>query len=321
MNILIVHAHPEPQSFNSALARRARETLTRQGHTVTTSFLNEMAFQPVSDRRNFTTAKDPAYFKQQQEETLASSANGFAPDLEAELRKLEACDALLFVFPLWWFGMPAIMKGWVDRVFAYGRIYGNGKLYENGLGQARKRGLVITSTGGGPDAYSGLGFNPPMDAILTPIHHGIFWFNGFLPLDPFIAWSPAHLDEAARHGVLDALDARLATLFTESPHQLPRLEDFPNYGKDRQKRFMVTITRAKPVDEAYRSLVPAELQRVGELKKAGIFLSVHLTPSDAAEWRGWVLVRAPDRDAAAAALATLPLASYLHFDIDQLAPH
>ncbi len=112
----------------------------------------------------------------------ASDTNGFAADVEAELSKLEQCDALIFNFPLWWFGMPAILKGWCDRVLAMGRIYGGPKLYEGGIGQATKRGLVIMTTGGGPAVYNGWGQNPSLDAILIPIQHGIFWFNGFLPL-------------------------------------------------------------------------------------------------------------------------------------------
>ena len=86
-----------------------------------TSDLYRMRFNPVSDRRNFTTVKDADCLKLQVEEAWASESGGFAPDIEAELRKLEACDLLILQFPLWWFGLPAIMKGWVDRVLAMGR--------------------------------------------------------------------------------------------------------------------------------------------------------------------------------------------------------
>ena len=151
MNVLIVHAHPEPQSFSSSLAKQAGETLTKEGHHVEFSDLYAMKFDPVSDRRNFMTVKDATYFKQQQEEVFATTQHGFAPELESEIQKLERADALIFSFPLWWFGMPAVLKGWVDRVFATHRIYGGEKLYENGLGKNVKRGLVLMTTGGGPD--------------------------------------------------------------------------------------------------------------------------------------------------------------------------
>ncbi len=153
-NILIVHAHHEPKSFTSALARAAAETLTEQGHKVDFSDLYPMKFDPVSDRRNFTTVRDPNFFKQQQEELYAAEHLGFAPEIEVEMQKLERCDLLVFSFPLWWFGLPAILKGWVDRVFAYGRIYARGRWYDKGLGRG-KRAMVLITTGGGRRSQAG----------------------------------------------------------------------------------------------------------------------------------------------------------------------
>jgi NAD(P)H dehydrogenase (quinone) len=179
MKTLIVHAHPEPQSFSSALARTAAEALSKGGHDVRVTDLYARRFDPVSDRRNFTLAKNPAYFKQQLEEAHASEHDGFAGEILTEIENLEWCDALIFSFPLWWFGMPAILKGWVDRVFAYGRIYNSSKIYETGLSKDQRRGLVLMTTGGREKSYGGRGVNPPLETILAPIQHGIFWFNGF----------------------------------------------------------------------------------------------------------------------------------------------
>src|SRR5215510_2266414 len=119
MNVFLVHAHPEPRSFSSALARTAAETLSSAGHTVAISDLYAAGFDPVSGRRNFVTVRNADYYKQQQEEMYAAEHNGFAPELEAEIRKLEQADLLIFSFPLWWFGMPGILKGWVDRTFRW----------------------------------------------------------------------------------------------------------------------------------------------------------------------------------------------------------
>jgi NAD(P)H dehydrogenase (quinone) len=186
MKVLIVHAHHEPKSFCSALYRQAVQTLSEAGHEVAVSDLYSEGFDPVSDRRNFSSVLDAGYLKQQEEERHASEVKGFAPVLEAEIRKLESCDLLIFNFPLWWFSLPAILKGWVDRAFPMGRVYGDGKIYENGLGRARKRALIIMTVGGRQESYSEYGVNPPLSSVLAPIHHGIFWFNGFLPLDPFL---------------------------------------------------------------------------------------------------------------------------------------
>ena len=88
MKVFIVHAHHEPQSFNSALTRMAVEELPKHGHEARVSDLYAMGFDPVSDRRNFTTVKEPIYLKQQQEEMHAAANNGFAPDIQAEIDKL-----------------------------------------------------------------------------------------------------------------------------------------------------------------------------------------------------------------------------------------
>ena len=230
MQILIVHAHHEPQSFNGAMTRRAVEVLEGAGHTVTVSDLHAMGFDPVSDRRNFTTVADPDYLKQQAEEQYASDHDGFAPEVLAEIEKVEACDLMIFQYPLWWFGMPAILKGWVDRVFAMGRLYGGGKWYDAGALQGR-RGLVAMTTGGPEPMYSAPageeGLNPPLDVILTPVHHGVFWFSGMHVLDPFIAWAPAHLDDDARKAMLDDYAAHLLTQIEQAGAPPPVVAEFP----------------------------------------------------------------------------------------------
>ena len=318
MKILIVHAHHEPKSFCSALARRAEKALKEQGHTVDFADLYAEGFNPVSDRRNFSTVADANYLKQQIEEAHATEVGGFAPDLEKEIRRLEACDMLVFSYPLWWFGMPAILKGWVDRVFAAGRIYGGAKIYEGGLGQAKKRGMILMTTGGGPDVYGGYGVNPSLATILAPVQHGVFWFNGFLPLAPFVAWSPARISPEERAKYLAALDARLENILTEPPQVLPPLADFPNWGKDTKKRFMVTVTRVKPVDEKFTSLIPAEQAHLAEWRRLGLLLDFRMMSPTAEPCRAFILFRATDAATVQQQLASLPLAPWLEFDIAEV---
>ena len=133
MNTFIVYYHPEPQSFNGALLREAGATLEKAGHEVRVSDLHENGFNPVSGRHNFTTVKDSVYYKQQIEEIHATETSGFSAEIENELQNLEWCDLMIWQFPLWWFGLPGPLKGWVDRVFAMGRTYGNGRFYESGV--------------------------------------------------------------------------------------------------------------------------------------------------------------------------------------------
>jgi NAD(P)H dehydrogenase (quinone) len=217
MNIFLVLAHPEPRSFNGALFQQAQKFLAGGGHEIKTSELYSMEFNPVSSRHNFTSVKDPDYFKPQVEETFATEMNGFAPDVEQELQKLEWCDLMIWQFPLWWFGLPAILKGWADRVLAMGRAYGNGRMYDTGVFQG-KRALLSLTTGGGNEHYEKGGFNGDIHGILRPVQRGIFEFVGFSVLAPHIVYGPAHMSDEQREEALATYARRLKSIVDESPY-------------------------------------------------------------------------------------------------------
>jgi len=217
MNIFLVLAHPEPQSFNGAMFRHAQTVLGQAGHEIKTSELYAMKFNPVSGRHNFTGVKDPNYFKPQTEEIFATEMGGFAPDVEQELQKLEWCDLMIWQFPLWWFGLPAILKGWADRILAMGRTYGYGRIYDQGVFQG-KRALLSTTTGGGKEHYEKGGFNGDIQGILRPIQRGIFEFTGFSVLEPHLVYGPAHMTSEERERALSAYARRLESIVKESPY-------------------------------------------------------------------------------------------------------
>ncbi len=194
----------------------AVETLTAAGHEVMTSDLYATQFDPVSGRHNFLTLKNPDYFKQQLEEMHATETFGFAEDIEREMRKLEWCELMIWQFPMWWFGLPGILKGWVDRVFAMGRTYGGDRLYANGVFKG-KRAMLSLTTGGPQQAYIKGGFNGDIHASLRPIHRGILQFVGFDVLEPQIVYGPVRLDHAQRSGLLAAYADRLKRIANERP--------------------------------------------------------------------------------------------------------
>ena len=216
MKVLVVLAHPEAQSFNGALFNTAVETLQAQGHEVVTSDLYRMCFDPVSNRGNFLAASDPDYLKLQLEEMHASATSGFAPELAVEQAKVAAADLMLWQFPLWWFGLPAILKGWVDRVFAMGWAYGQGRVYEHGVVRG-KRALLSLTTGGPREAYAPDGFNGDLQAILRPIQRGVLEFTGFSVLRPEVHWQPVRVTPAERAAWLEAWAARLRGIEQEAP--------------------------------------------------------------------------------------------------------
>lgn len=212
MRVFIVHAHPEPKSFNGALTHTATQALRAAGHEVVVSDLYAMGWDPVSDRRNFTTVANDEYFKQQAEEEHAVSHDGFADDIRMEQEKLFWCDVLILQFPLWWFGLPAILKGWVDRVFAAGgRTYGGGKWYESGV-FVGKRALCSTTVGGSASMFSEHGMYGAIDKVLFPIHHGILAFTGFHVLQPFVVHGPARLSASERSAELERYQSSVLSL-------------------------------------------------------------------------------------------------------------
>ncbi len=211
MKVFIVHAHHEPRSFNAAMTRQAQHTLAQAGHQVVVSDLHAMGFDPVSDRRNFTTVRDPAFLRQQDEEAYASAHDGFAPDIQAEMDKLFACDVLILQFPLWWFGLPAMLKGWVDRVFAEGRVFGNGRMYERGV-FAGKRAMCAVTTGGREPLYAEDGLHGSLERNPYPVHHGMLAFTGFSVVRPFAVHAPHRMTDEERETHLGAYGQRLLAL-------------------------------------------------------------------------------------------------------------
>ena len=226
MRIFIVHAHPEPKSFSGAMTQAATEALTAAGHDVIVSDLYAMGFNPVSDRRNFTTTLDPDCFRQQAEEAHAAAHDGFAPEIQAEMDKLFWCDALILQFPLWWFSLPAMLKGWVDRVFASGgRIYGGGKWYDRGV-FAGKRAMCALTVGGPAPIYSEHGLNGPIASILFPINHGILYFTGFTVIEPFLVHAPVRKSDQERAAELARYRGRVLALDAAPTIAYPKLADY-----------------------------------------------------------------------------------------------
>ncbi|MBU1701207.1 MAG: NAD(P)H-dependent oxidoreductase [Candidatus Eisenbacteria bacterium] len=216
MKAFIVYWHPEPRSFNHAMFHAACEALKGAGNEVRTSDLHDMRFDPVSGRENFKTIKDPDYLKLQFEELHAAEANGFSAEIDSEIKKIEWCDLMIWQFPFWWFGLPAALKGWVDRVFAMGRLYGGGQIYETGTCRG-KRALLSLTTGGPEKAYLKDGFNGDIGGILRPIQRGILQFVGFDVLAPQIVYGPARMTDDERARQLAGYASRLKHIGEESP--------------------------------------------------------------------------------------------------------
>lgn len=186
---LIVHAHPESNSFCTAQMREAVLSLQSQGYTVEISDLYRMDWTPTLGRADFTHALN-GHFKPGPEQLRAHREGSFAPDVDSELEKLQRADLLVFSFPMWWFSLPAILKGWVDRVFAMGVAYGGDVGTFDKGGFRGRRAMLLFTTGSLEEHFGPGSRDGEMDVLLFHILHGMFWFCGFTALESVVSFAP-----------------------------------------------------------------------------------------------------------------------------------
>lgn len=224
MRVLLVFAHPEPRSLNAALRDVAVSELQTQGHEVLVSDLYAQRWKAPIDRADFPLLGPEERLMVPAASGAAFAADALTQDVKAEQEKLLWADLLILQFPLWWFSMPAILKGWVERVYARGFAYGVGEHSERRWGDrygegmlAGKRAMLIVTAGGWAEHYSARGINGPIDDLLFPINHGILYYPGYKVLPPFVVYQADRLDNTAFGQVAEQLRERMRTLGTTSP--------------------------------------------------------------------------------------------------------
>ena len=134
MNILIVKSHPITKSLCSTFTEQIRSKLIDMEHEVILEDLYEDQFNPV-----LSVEERSSYYEKKYDSS----------DVEQEIQRLLNADALVLVFPTWWFGFPAILKGWFDRVWAPTVAYDHADDYgpiKPGLTKLKKA-LVVTTLG------------------------------------------------------------------------------------------------------------------------------------------------------------------------------
>ena len=224
MNVLIVYAHPEPTSLNGSLKDFAVKRLEDKHHKVQVSDLYAMQWKSQVDIADNTAATIGEPFKPSRESKIAFENHTQSADIALEQEKLRWADAVILQFPLWWFSMPAILKGWVDRVYAYGFGYGVGEHSDRHWGDrygqgtmTGKRAMLMVTLGGWESHYGPRGINGPIDDILFPIQHGILFYPGFTVLPPFVNYRVDKVDAAAFVRICETLGHRLDNLWETEP--------------------------------------------------------------------------------------------------------
>lgn len=231
MKTLIVYAHPEPKSFNNALKEKAIEVLENQGHEVKVSDLYAMNFDPVAKKDDFTELSDSNFFKYAKEQKSAYENNNLNQTVKTEFEKLLWADFIIFQFPLWWFSMPAILKGWFDKVLLFGGVYGGEYDRYDKARLTNKIAMLSTTTGSPEGSYAPNGFSGDIhEQILFHINHGMLYFTGMTPLEPFIAYTVSH-SEKERKEYLKNLEDKLKNINKVKKIKYHKLDEYDENGQ------------------------------------------------------------------------------------------
>lgn len=159
MHVLIVLDHPNAASFSTAAAKSFIAGATAAGHSTEVADLNAEGFDPrwsAADIEADTTGVPPA-------------------DVLAEQERIARADAICFVFPLFWWGMPAMTKGWIDRVWSWGWAYDQLDDPNKSLQRART-GILLVPAGASSTEMAQSGYT---DALNTAWINGTFGYFGF----------------------------------------------------------------------------------------------------------------------------------------------
>jgi putative NADPH-quinone reductase len=150
MNILIILGHPGPKSFNHALAFGAYDALHKDGHHVILHDLCAEDFDPLLPAQEIP------------------ESGSMPPLIQKHCEELKSADGIIIIHPNWWGQPPAILKGWIDRVFRPGIAY----RFEEGdggegipIGLLKARAAIVLNTSNTPEAREKEAFGDPLEAI------------------------------------------------------------------------------------------------------------------------------------------------------------
>lgn len=161
MTHLIIYAHPNPTSFNHAILDKVIQASAN--HNVIVRDLYQLDFNPTLTWQEFRNTIQQQY----------------KADIAQEHRYFQQADLITLIYPLWWMGFPAILKGYLDRVIAYGFAYKDGKEKSIGL-LGDKRVQQFVTLGNPVEEYRRQGY---LQAFEHTLGYGLFSFCGIEKVD------------------------------------------------------------------------------------------------------------------------------------------
>jgi NAD(P)H dehydrogenase (quinone) len=193
----ILFAHPNLQSFNGALRNAAIDALKQKGYTITTADLHQINFKAGADERDFISLVSAENFDIQLEQKMALQLGTFTNDIKREQQLLAEADLIVMQFPLWWYSMPALLKGYIDRVFSMGWAYGGAQAL------AGKKVLVCSTTGAPEFAWTA-DKRGTVKEIFKHLFIGVFELCGLQATEPFFVYCPKRMTDEERAEVLSS---------------------------------------------------------------------------------------------------------------------
>jgi len=222
---LVVLAHPEQRSFNGSWAKASVKACEALGDSVQISDLVADGFNPVESALHYSTFRDlPAgeVFDPLKAQEQAAATNGIPADVAIEMEKIQLADRVIIHFPLWWFGPPAILKGWLDRCLVHGALHNVEERFDKGRCRGKKV-LFCVSTGATADECSFAGKEGDINLLLWPLAY-TFRYLGFTVLEPQLAHGVHGYFEGASES---ALERRLNSLLADHSAVMGKFDALP----------------------------------------------------------------------------------------------
>lgn len=237
MHALFVLCHPEPSSLNAALTRIGAQSLETEGHTIEISNLYGEGFDPLEAGSHYPNRFEPKVFSAQAEQRHAFQSDTLPKAVKREIDRLDRADLVVFQFPIWWHSAPAILKGWMDRVFVSGGLYTSRMRYDRGYFKG-KRAICAVTTGAPAETFAKGGRSGTLEQTLWSTQYSLHYM-GFAVLPPFAVHG------VQGHGFSYASDEvfmqrieqaktdwkeRLKTINRDSPLAFPGWDDWDEHG-------------------------------------------------------------------------------------------
>jgi NAD(P)H dehydrogenase (quinone) len=208
------------------MAREAERVLKLRGHDVSFSDLYALNFDPVVRASEFAERANKDYLVYALEQRHALEHDALAPDVRREVDALLASDTLMLVFPLYWFSVPALIKGWIDRCFLSGAMYGGKRIYGRG-GMVGKRAVIGVTLGGREHMFGAQGIHGELaSGMLRHLLQGTLGYVGYEVVEPFFAWHVPYCSDVERADTLARWCDFIDSHDTRPRITMPLLQDY-----------------------------------------------------------------------------------------------